>query len=94
MNKIKKSWLLVNVMMLTFISSFGQQSIMQNKVLEWSVFTKVNYDNPFYDVTIYALVKCPDGKSVKIPSFWKGNSEWRVPAAPILHDWVLIFEKL
>ena len=75
MNNKKKSWLFVIVMLAAINSSFGQQSIMQNKVIEWSVFTNVNYDNPFYDVTIYAFVKCPDGKSVKLPSFWKGNGE-------------------
>ncbi len=76
MNKAKKSGYLVFVMLINFIISFGQMSVMQNKVMEWSVFTKTNYDNPFYDVSIHALVKCPDGKTITLPAFWKGNGEW------------------
>ena len=49
-----------------------------HQVLEWEYQAKARYDNPFRDVSVYAMVTLAEGgQAQKIPSFWAGGSTWK-----------------
>lgn len=50
--------------------------VFKNHVVEWSVTTEKQYDNPFRQVRMDADVTGPEGKTVRISGFWRGKSTW------------------
>lgn len=52
-------------------------TIETNNVIEWSYTSTEKYNNPFYDVSLYANITDEEGKSIKLPAFWAGDNEWR-----------------
>ena len=49
---------------------------------EWSYVSGKQYDDPFNQVEVDAVVTLPSGSEERIPGFWSGGSTWRVRYAP------------
>ena len=49
---------------------------------EWSYTSGKQYDDPFNQVEVDAVVTLPSGGEERIPAFWSGGSTWRVRYAP------------
>ena len=49
---------------------------------EWSYVSGKQYDDPFNQVEVDAVVTLPSGAEERIPGFWAGGSTWRVRYAP------------
>ena len=49
---------------------------------EWSYTSGKQYDDPFNQVEVDAVVTVPSGGEERIPGFWAGGSTWRVRYAP------------
>ena len=49
---------------------------------EWSYSSGKQYDDPFNQVEVDAVVTLPSGGEERIPGFWAGGSTWRVRYAP------------
>ena len=43
---------------------------------------KNTYQNPYYDVDIYAVFTHADGTEIRLEGFWNGADEWRVRFSP------------
>lgn len=58
--------------------------------IEWALTSTRAYANPFADVEVEAIVRCPDGTEMRVPAFWAGGRTWRVrytPSLPGAHTW-------
>jgi len=49
---------------------------------EWSYVSGKQYQDPFNEVEVDAVVTLPSGGEERVPSFWAGASTWRVRYAP------------
>lgn len=49
---------------------------------EWAWTSGHQYDDPFNQVEVDAIVTLPSGAEERIPGFWSGGSTWRVRYAP------------
>ena len=49
---------------------------------EWSYASGKQYDDPFNQVDVDAIVTLPSGGEERVPGFWAGGSTWRVRYAP------------
>jgi hypothetical protein len=49
---------------------------------EWSVTSGRQYDDPFNQVDVDAIISLPSGGEERIPGFWSGGSTWRFRYAP------------
>jgi Protein of unknown function (DUF4038)/Domain of unknown function (DUF5060) len=49
---------------------------------EWAWTSGHQYDDPFNQVELDALITLPSGAQERIPGFWAGGSTWRVRYAP------------
>jgi hypothetical protein len=49
---------------------------------EWSYVSGKQYDDPFNQVDVDAVVTLPSGAEERVPGFWSGGSTWRVRYAP------------
>jgi hypothetical protein len=49
---------------------------------EWSFVSGKQYDDPFNQVDVDAVVTLPSGGDERVPGFWAGGSTWKVRYAP------------
>ena len=49
---------------------------------EWSWTSGKQYDDPFNQVDVDAVITLPSGGEERVPGFWAGGSTWRVRYAP------------
>src|SRR5579863_8149056 len=49
---------------------------------EWAWTSGRQYDDPFNQVDVDAIVTLPSGAEERIPGFWSGGSTWRLRYAP------------
>lgn len=55
------------------------KDVMQNYVTEWSYdVTEKEYENPFNDIELKAIITEPDGQEKTIYGFWGGRNKWRI----------------
>jgi hypothetical protein len=59
-------------------SQFGEQ----NYPAEWSYRSNKHYSDPFNQVELDVVFTSPSGRKQRVPTFWAGESEWRVRYAP------------
>jgi hypothetical protein len=52
--------------------------VEQHRVIEWVYESSKDYPNPFRDIELDVLITTPNGKKIKVPSFWAGDNEWHV----------------
>ncbi len=50
----------------------------QNLPVEFQLFSKKKYENPFSDVDVSAVFVEPDGTERTVPAFWAGKNSWRI----------------
>jgi len=48
-----------------------------NQVVEWQYTTERNYENPFQDVRLRAIITTESGDTMEIPAFWAGGGTWK-----------------
>ncbi|MFC1582646.1 DUF5060 domain-containing protein [Planctomycetota bacterium] len=53
-----------------------------NGLLEISFISPDEYDNPFTEATVEAVLKSPQGKEARVSGFFHGKNEWRVRFVP------------
>ena len=61
-----------------------------NQPFEWGFESVATYADPFNDVVLDVLVTDPDGREVRVPTFWAGDQSWRVRFAAAklgVHRW-------
>ncbi len=51
-------------------------------IYEVSVKAQDQYENPYYDVDVWAVFKTDQGDSLARPGFWNGGNEWLIRFAP------------
>jgi len=49
---------------------------------EWSCTSSRQYDDPFNQVDVDAIITLPSGSEERVPGFWAGGSTWRMRYAP------------
>ncbi len=49
---------------------------------EWSWTSGKQYDDPFNEIDVDAMITLPSGAEERIPGFWAGGSTWRIRYAP------------
>ncbi len=49
-----------------------------NKMVEITLKTGANYDDPFNGVELDAVFTDPSGKQLKVPAFWAGGDTWKI----------------
>lgn len=80
MNKLK--WLLVFLPLVTALAAAGSEpTATQSRVFEWTFESRKAYVDPFNDVDVDVIFS-KDGASWRVPTFWRGGSEWTVRFAP------------
>jgi len=66
------------------------QKVEANRVAELSLVSEKNYQNPFTEVELDAIITQPDGVRLRVPAFWAGGNRWcfrYASATPGLHIW-------
>jgi hypothetical protein len=80
-NKMKSKIFIIWIFFLIPVMDTSSQEVNltseTNFVTEWSYVANKIYDNPFYDVSLYAEIKDEDGNTINLPAFWSGDNEWR-----------------
>lgn len=72
----------------TAVASAGSRGISEavpataGMATEWSYQSGKQYSDPFNQIEVDALVTTPSGAEERVPSFWAGDSTWRVRYAP------------
>lgn len=62
----------------------------QNQFVEWQIAIDTQFEDPFNEVEIEAVVTTPDGQDLAVPAFWTGGHTWGVRyASPLAgeHRW-------
>ena len=59
-------------------------------MFEQSFHPSGTYDNPYQDLTAWAIFRRPDGKEWKMPLFWDGRATWILHVSPDLVGEVLL----
>ncbi len=54
------------------------QTVMANKMAEWSFTAHNPCADPFNTITLDAVFKTPQGETLRVPAFWAGGSHWKV----------------
>ena len=52
-------------------------TVEANCVAEIALTAELTSPNPFKEITVDAIVTTPDGRRLKMPTFWAGGNEWR-----------------
>lgn len=64
-------------------SALGQErSATAGTPTEWSYTSGKQYNDPFNQVELDAVIVTPAGTEERVPAFWAGGSTWRVRYAP------------
>ncbi|MEI7938220.1 MAG: DUF4038 domain-containing protein [Verrucomicrobiota bacterium] len=72
------------------LTSAAKQNIGANEVAEISLVSEKNYQNPFLEMELDAIITQPDGAQLRVPGFWAGGGRWcfrYASATPGLHTW-------
>src|SRR5438105_13208001 len=70
-----------SLVVLGIAAASSQPYSNQNRVFEWTFQSRKTYADPFNDVDI-DVVFSKDGKSWRVPTFWRGDRKWTVRFAP------------
>ncbi|MBI4165268.1 MAG: DUF5060 domain-containing protein, partial [Acidobacteria bacterium] len=82
MSKLK--WLVVFLMMVAGVAAeAAEPAATYSRVFEWTLESRKAYVDPFNDVDVDVIFS-KDGASWRVPTFWRGGSEWTVRFAPPL----------
>jgi hypothetical protein len=55
---------------------------VQNMVSEWAYVSTKQYKDPFNEIELDVVFTDSQKRSLKVPAYWAGGSEWRVRFAP------------
>lgn len=47
-----------------------------NRVIEIGLRSEINYENPFTEIELDAVVTQPNGTQLRVPGFWAGSDRW------------------
>jgi hypothetical protein len=59
-----------------------QRSATAGMPTEWTWISGRQYEDPFNEVTVDAVITLPSGGEERVPGFWAGGPTWRVRYAP------------
>jgi hypothetical protein len=59
-----------------------ERSAITGTPTEWSCTSGKQYDDPFNQVDVDAIVTLPSGSEERVPGFWAGGATWRMRFAP------------
>lgn len=59
----------------------SRKPIVGERIVEWTVSSRKAYEDPFNDVDV-DVIFTKDGRSWRVPTFWRGDQEWTVRFAP------------
>jgi hypothetical protein len=49
-----------------------------HRAVEWTLVSSKARKDPWREVSVWAVMKEPDGTSLRVPAFWDGGATWRV----------------
>src|SRR4051794_17153382 len=70
------------------VSSIAKSGVAEERpaisgtATEWAYVSGKQYDDPFNQVDVDAIITLPSGTEERVPAFWAGGSTWRVRYAP------------
>ena len=50
----------------------------QNQVAEITMSSAKTYQDPFNEISLFAVFTAPNGSIKKVPAFWEGGDVWRI----------------
>ena len=64
-------------------SALGEERVAASGTpTEWSYVSGKQYDDPFNQVDLDAIITLPSGQEERVPGFWAGGATWRMRYAP------------
>ena len=75
---MKYFWFAI-VCVVTFLQAGAatQFTVQQNRVLEWSYHSSVQYTDPFHEIELAAEISGPEGSRLVLTPLWSAENEWR-----------------
>ena len=58
------------------LTNAATNSTEANRVIEIELRSDIQYENPFTEIELDAIVTQPDGKELRVPGFWAGGDRW------------------
>jgi hypothetical protein len=64
------------------VSLAEERPVTSGMPTEWAWVSGKQYNDPFNDLDVDAVITLPSGAEERLPAFWAGGSTWRVRYAP------------
>ncbi len=58
-------------------AKYGMLEVEANRVSEITLSAKASYADPFNEVVLDVIYRCPDGRELRVPAFWAGSNVWK-----------------
>lgn len=65
----------------TSANANSRKPIVEERMVEWTISSRKTYEDPFNDVEV-DVIFTREGRSWRVPTFWRGGQEWTVRFAP------------